>query len=338
MGQGGQGGQGKGGQGGMAGMGGQGGQGKGDQGGQGGQGGKQQPPQDQNPVKKQIEDAEKAMKKAEEELDKANREGASENQDKAIKELEAAKKKLEELLRQLREEEIERLLQKLQDRCDEMLRLQVQVYDGTKETEVRVQKNEDKKPDRAQLQTIGKLAVTENEIVKMASTAIQMIEAEGSAEAFAVVFKQVRNDMVTVADRLRVNQDTGEFTQKIEEDIIASLKEMIEALKKAKQESQQRKSKPSDSPPQQQKPQDQQLVDLIAQLKLIRSMQVRVNGRTVDYSKFYPEAEQAPVPGTVQDPKKQKELETVHKELKNLADNQETIQKVITDIAKGKNK
>ena len=49
--------------------------------------------------------------------------------------------------------------------------------------------------------------------------------------------------MVHVQRRLGVS-DVGEVTQTIEQDIIDSLKEMIEALKKAKQDLENKKSNP----------------------------------------------------------------------------------------------
>ena len=50
--------------------------------------------------------------------------------------------------------------------------------------------------------------------------------------AFAEVFQQVRKDMMGVKNRL-ARVDTGKVTVTIENDIIETLKEMIEALKKA---------------------------------------------------------------------------------------------------------
>ena len=57
----------------------------------------------------QIETAEKQMRAALEKLDKANRKDANDDQEAAIAALEKAKAELERILRQLREEEIERL-------------------------------------------------------------------------------------------------------------------------------------------------------------------------------------------------------------------------------------
>src|SRR5207248_8143976 len=124
-------------------------------------------------------------------------------------------------------------------------------------------------------------------------------------------------------------------TQNIEQDIIDSLEEMIKALKKAIKEN---KNKKPSKPGQPGKPGDQDLIDLLAELKMIRSMQVRVNKRTEDYHKFYPGHEQAPDPITLKDARQREDLERVLDELKDLSERQENIKRITRDIGKGKNK
>jgi hypothetical protein len=299
----------------------------------GSSGNQNQQNQDDNPVKKQIQDANKYQQAAENDLDKNNKDDASGNQTKAIDKLRDAQKKLEDLLRQLREEEIERLLAKLQERCQYMLQLQIQVRDGTVALDKVIQENADHKPTRADVQKSNELSDTEDEIIKEANAALRLLEAEGSAVAFAEVFKQVRGDMVNVAARLR-KTDTGEITVVIENDIIETLGEMVDALKKARQ---QNKSKPKPGQPGQQgQPQDQKLIDMIAELKMIRSMQLRVNRRTKLYGDQY-KGEQAPPVETGKDETAREQLERIHRELKELSERQQKISRVTDDIAKGKN-
>src|SRR5205823_4847249 len=145
-------------------------------------------------------------------------------------ELEKAKKKLEELLKQMREEELERLLAALEQRCRYMLALQIEVRDGTVDLDKDILKNKDKtKPSIAQANKSNKLADKEKEIVKEAEKAKKLLEDEGSAVAFAEVFQQVIKDMSNVETRL-TKTDTGKVTVQTENDIIDTLKEMIEAL------------------------------------------------------------------------------------------------------------
>ena len=148
--------------------------------------------------------------------------------------------------------------------------------------------------------------------------AIQILEAEGTAVAFPQMFEQVRDDAQNVVRRL-AKADVAAVTQVIEQDIIAALKDMIEALKKAQQDLKNQ----SQSQPSQSQPQNQKLIDLLAELKMIRAMQVRVNSRTKVYGQKYT-GEQAADPD-------------IQKELAELAQRQLKIFDVTNNIAKGKN-
>jgi hypothetical protein len=123
------------------------------------------------------------------------------------------------------------------------------------------------------------------------------------------------------------------MTQNIEQDIIDNLTEMIKALEKAIKEKKNKKSQPKPG-----KPGDDDLIDLLAELKMIRSMQVRVNKRTEDYHKFYPSHEQAPDPATIKDAKEREDRERVLDELKDLSERQKNIERSTRDIGKGKKK
>jgi hypothetical protein len=292
------------------------------------QGDKQQAPDDDNkqspaegtPGRKQVEDANDFQKKAEDDLQKDQKKEASKKQDKAIDKLEEARKRLEEILRQLREEEQERTLAALQQRCERMLQMQIEVYQGTIRVDKAIAENPDKRPTRVNEQRALQLSDREEEIVREASKAIEILEAEGSAVAFPEVFIQVRDDMKNVARRLG-KADVSSVTQVIEQDIIATLKEMIEALKKAQQNLQARRANP---PPPSGQPPDQRLIELLAELKMIRSMQVRVNSRTKVYGERYTG--------------EQTDDADIQRELDNLAQRQLKIFEVTDNIYRGKNR
>jgi hypothetical protein len=245
-----------------------------------------------------------------------------------------AKKKLEDLLKQLREEEIERLLADLERRCRYMLALQIEVRDGTVVLDKQVLSNPDGKPNVANRAKSNQLADTEEKILKEAEAGRKLLEAEASAVAFAEVFKQVATDMEIVKNRLD-KADTGKVTVTVENDIIETLKEMIEALKKAQKDN---KSPPP--PPGQPKPPgkpgDPKLIDLIAELKMIYAMQRRVNSRTELYGKQY-KGEQAPPPAVATSKDERERLKMIQDELKDLSKRQDKIGKITRDIATGKN-
>jgi hypothetical protein len=281
------------------------------------EGSENQQPQN-TPGKKQVEEANQHQKQAEKNIQEEKRDEASRQQDKAIEKLEEARKRLEEILRQLREEEKERLLLALQRQCELMLQMQTEVYDATVRIDRAVAETPDHKPARVHEQRALQQADREEEIVRLANKAIQVLEAEGSAVAFPEVFIQVRDDMKNVARRLG-KADVASVTQVIEQDIITTLKEMIEALKKAQQKLQ---NKPSQA--QSGQPPDQRLIDLLAELKMIRSMQVRVNTRTRVYGEKYV-GEQA-------------DEADIQRELADLAQRQLKIFDITNNIYRGKNR
>jgi hypothetical protein len=275
------------------------------------------PPQQDTPGRKQVQDAIGDQKKAEEKIQKDKKDEASNHQDEAIKKLEEVRKKLEDILRQLREEEQQRLLAALQQRCQMMLAIQIEVQEGTVRLGKAIAQNEDHHAGRSEEQRALQLSDRERQIVREAKKALELLETEGSAVAFPEVFSQVRDDAENVSRRLG-KADVGSVTQGIEQDIIDTLKEMIEALKKAQQ------SKGGQSKPGEGKPGNQNLIDLIAELKMIRSLQVRVNQRTVVYARQY-QGEQANEPD-------------IQHELVNLAERQEKIFEVTNNLARGKNR
>jgi heme oxygenase len=245
---------------------------------------------------------------------------AIKNQDDVIDNLDAFKKKLEDLLRQTREEELEKLLAHLEARCKKMLEMQIQVLAGTEQTHKAVVSRVDKKASREDQAASLKLSDQEKDIISEANKAIQLIEEEGTAVAFPEVFQQVREDMKHAQRRLEV-ADVGEVTQAVEKDIIETLKEMIEALKKAQKDlDDQKKGKPGQPGP----PPDQKLLDKIAELKMIRSLQKRVNDRTQFYGRLFPN-EQALDP-------------EIRKHLSDLAGRQERIFEIMDRFVKGDGK
>lgn len=280
----------------------------------------QPPPSPDEQQRKQIQDAIENQKKAEDRIKNEDRPGASNEQDEAIKKLEEIRKEIERRLKQLREEELERLLANLEARCARMLQLQIEVYEMTKRIDAIVQQQPDKKPTRSEDLKAGEQSAKEGQIVVEANKAIQLLQEEGSAVAFPLVLEDVRDQMRIVQARL-FKTDVGAFTQSIEEDIIASLKEMVAALKKAQKDLKDKQNQPP--PPPGGQPPPQGLIDMLAELRMIRSLQVQINNRTKAYGTQYP-GEQADNPD-------------IRKELAILGARQDKVQKVTHDIATGKN-
>ncbi len=274
---------------------------------------------DDVPAKKRLKAAEDRMKQAKLKLEQANRKGAAEEQKKAIEELNEAKRELEEILRQLREEEIERMLAQLEARFRKMLEMQVQVHAGT----LRLDRVPESARGRDEEIEATRLSRREKQIMDECDKAIILLKEEGSAVAFPEAAEQMREDMQQVMFRLE-QAKVGSITQSIELDIIKALEEMIAALQKAQKEIQS-----GDPPPpmdSEGQPEDQPLVDKIAELKMIRALQMRINTRTQTYGKLLkdPEVEQA----------QDKELIDA---LERLSDREQRVTKITRDIVVGRN-
>ncbi|MBL8828255.1 MAG: hypothetical protein JNM18_14840, partial [Planctomycetaceae bacterium] len=234
--------------------------------------------QQQSPGQKRIAAAQQKMQDAKKKLDEAKKDGAQQDQEEAIRELEQAKAELEDILRQLREEELARTLAQLEQRFREMLVMQHEVYEGTKRLDA---VPADRRSPNDEVES-GRLSRRESQILVEAEKALTVLRDEGSAVAFPEAVEMMRDDMQIVVQYL-ARFKVDKVTQGVEEDIIAALEEMIAALQKAQKKQEEQKQKPQ---PGQGGEQEQPLVDQLAELKMIRALQMRVNTRTKRYQKL----------------------------------------------------
>jgi len=275
----------------------------------------EQQEQNKTPGREELEEARTEMEKAIEELrKKQNREGASKHQDEAIRKLLEAKEKLEEILRQLREEEKELLLANLEARFRKMLGLQLLIYQQT--VRLDAEKTQDSTIEIGQRSR--QLATQEAEIVQEVAKALVLLQAEGSSVAFPQAVEAIREDAASVM-RLLDQSKVGELTQTIEQGIIEALEEMIDALQKEMEKLEEKKQQDQ----QQQQEQDQPLVDALSELKMLRSLQLRINRITRRLSRQI-DGDQA-------------EGKDLLEQLKTLARRQAKIQEATYDLATGKN-
>ncbi len=240
----------------------------------------QQPKSPEQDAQDQLEKAIKRMKQAQEKLAQEKRGEATEQQRQAEEEIRKAIDKLEKILRQLREEEIQRELAKLEARLRKMATMQSAVLDET----VQLAKTPASQRDRATDLKAGDLAFEEQKITLEADRAMLLLREEGSSVAFPEVILQLREDTKRVATRLGQSK-IDVVTQGIQNDILAALEEMIAALAKAQRDNEKKQQE-------QQQQQDGQsgqgsgeepLVQALAELKLLRTMQQRIQGTTNRY-------------------------------------------------------
>lgn len=275
------------------------------------------PPSGESSAEQRLEAARQRMREAQKKLEEARREQAAEKQEAALQELEQAKADLEEVLRQLREEELKRMLAVLEARFRKMLKMQMDVLEGTRRLAVIPPPRRDRSTE---IQS-GRLSRSESLIDVEADKALVLLHEEGTAVALPEAVEQMREDIQQTVLRL-AQVKTDEITLALEQDIVAALEEMIAALKKAQQELEQ-KQQPSNPPPsgQQKEP---SLIDRLAELKMIRSLQMRVNRRTERYAKLV-EGERT-------------DSDNLLEALDRLAEREERIFRATRDIVTGRNR
>ncbi len=283
----------------------------------------EQPPQEpQNPTEQKLKSAQQRMEAAKKKLEEAERKAAIEKQNEAIRELRAAKAELEKILQQLREEEMQRTMALLEQRFRKMLAAQINIFEATERL--------DSVPtaDRTRNDEIeaGRQSRLEMELADEARKALELLRQDGTAVAFPEAVRQLIEDMDQTAAWLG-EAKVGELTQALEQDIIASLGEMIAALEKAQKElEEENKEKKPQPPGDGGEPGEPPLVDNLAELKMIRSLQMWVNKRTQLY-RLKLEGEPTPA-----------ELADLQDGLQKLSGRQDRIFRTTRDIAEGKNK
>ncbi len=215
------------------------------------------------------------MKQAEDELKRLEGKKALDREDDAIRKLAEARAQLEKILRQLREEEQQIILASLEARFAKMLVMQVQIHLDT----ITLSKTPTNAWTAKHFGRSRELSVQEDAIAVEAAKALTLLKEEGTSVAFPQGVEQVRDDMNNVARRLSSN-DVGELTQSVEKDIIEALEEMVTAL----QAEIEKRQKPDENRRRQQRGQngedEKELVQQLAELKMLRSLQFRVNRRT----------------------------------------------------------
>lgn len=282
----------------------------------------QQQPKD--PAQKNLQEAVPEQKGAEQDLKNNDKNSASKKEEKAIDKFEKALEELEKRLKQLREKEQAKKLEDLENRIDAMLKKQRAVRAATKSIDDGMKARKVTTPETSDVQKSQAQANIEAELVKDADAAINLLKGEGSAVVFAGVLIEVKGDMESVRDRLN-RGNVGEDTVYIEDQIIANLERMLEAVKKQRKNLNKPPPPPMDGPPPPQGESQKELVELVEQLKLLRELQVQVNDRTKKFGERVKDSQQATDPDLQAD-------------LKKLGDRQKTLQKMLHDLATKANK
>jgi len=267
-------------------------------------------------TRQRLEAAEKRMRQAREQLDGAERGEAREAQQRAVEELETARAELEEILRQVREEEVTRLLVQLEARIRGMLKAERGVLaDAEKLSAVAAAQAERERQLEA-----ARLSREQGAITADAAKALTLLRDDGTAAAIPQAIEHVHDDSAEAAARL-TRGDVGRDTLGLLGDLVVGLEEMLAAIEKAQQAQQADEASPAGG--RASAPGEQPLVDKLSELKMLRSLQLRVNTRTQRLSRLVDAAEEQPG---------EPELRAV---LGRLAERQRAIERATRDIVEG---
>ena len=278
-----------------------------------------QPQTPEQRARDRVEKAQQRMKQAGEQLEEDQVDKAVEEQRAAEAELAQASEELEQSLKQMREEETERALADLESRFRRMLAAQTEIL-----TQTQRYADEDAAVEARQieLQSI-KLSIEERKVLIEGQRAMLLLEEEGSSMAFPEAVEQINGDLAIAIEYFNLNR-LDKTNVELQQQVIATLEELIdsltatqEAMEKKKKQQQQGQQGPP--PPQQ----DQALVDALAELRLIKTLQLRINKRTSSL------AQQA---GVAEDPQGRSEDPLLNRQVRELSQRQFRVERVIREI------
>lgn len=233
-----------------------------------------QPPSAQTPGGDDVRRAQQHMKQAGNKLESNQPSEATPEQDAAIRNLEQARAELQETLDQLRREQQEQMLAGLEQRFRAMLIEQQAINATTKSLDERKENW-----TRSDSLDLASLSGKQGNLSGEAAKALNVLVEEGTSVVFPQIVEQVRDDMADAAKRIGAKQ-TGIVTRGIQAQIVETLEELIGAIE-------QRRKEGPPPPPEGQQAQGQggesgetPLLPGSAELKLLRSSQMRVNKQT----------------------------------------------------------
>jgi len=225
-------------------------------------------------AKQGMQSAQSKMGKAAKKMSSGKAKDGQQDQKEARDELKQAMAEVEERLNELKEKAPNDKAEQLIAMFEEMLKEQVAVSADTRLLDGKKQQKEGRSA-RAEKLASKKLSNKEDDLSEEAGKAHTLIEEDGSSIVVARVVANMERDLVMVSTWLE-EQTTGPVTQEMQYEIELTLKELIDAMK------QNQASQPSDE----QKPSEDcpdcepKLVPTSAELKLLRSHQLRVNRMT----------------------------------------------------------
>lgn len=172
------------------------------------------------------------------------------------------------------------LLEALERRFGRMLQQQTKIFKETLSLNLRIK--DSPTPPRAAVDKAQQLGDGEAELSAEAEKVLDILREEGTTVVIPDVVEDMKRDLDGLAVRLR-KLDAGEYTQAVQQDIMETLRELIEVIKEELERKQGQGQGNGDGS---EGDQDENLLPTSAELKMLKSLQVRVNKRTSTFDRM----------------------------------------------------
>lgn len=232
-----------------------------------------------------VQKAQEQMNQAAQQLGQNQAGKAGENQEQAQEELQKAKEEVERQLNELRDQAQEEQIVKLAEVFQKMLEKQRGVTAATKTiSERRGDAERLRRADRIQLR---KWAKEERSLEEDAKAAEQLLIDDGTSVVFRDVVGYLQTEIANVAEMME-RQQTGQLVREAHIEIETTLQELVTSLENTQMGQGQPQQPQQGGQGQQQR---QSLFPPLAELKLLRLTQQRINRQTtaMEMGKAQPE-------------------------------------------------
>ena len=120
------------------------------------------------------------------------------------------------------------------------------------------------------------LAQQQSELTTECAQTVNLLREDGTSVSILLAVEDIEADMSSVSSWLQESK-VSELTQSVQTDIIESLKQLIETTQKEMQEMKEQQQHQEQQQNSEQKP---GLVELMAEIRMLRNLQLQVNRRT----------------------------------------------------------
>jgi hypothetical protein len=268
------------------------------------------------PGQPSVASAAKSMKGASSKLGQKDPAGANPLQNKALDELRKAAEELEETIAQEKEMVQAEQLAKIDAMLQRILKTQKTISAGTMDVH---KKRKGQSYDRPEQLNLRKYSDGEGRLAEDTKSIRKMLLKEGTTAVFPAVLEEVRGDLANVQKRL-ADKEAGKLTQGIQAEIEQNLEQMLAALRKERSRRKKQASMGGGEGGGGGGGKKQPLVPPTAELKMLKSLQVQINKRTVILAG--------------EKPQRGAPTESLTRQHKILSDRQKKLKTITTDLAK----